>query len=222
MNKYDDYDNYYSEHSNTVQLEDVLAPGEKILWRGAPNKTAYMLNSIFGPIAFFAILWLAIDGFFIYSMISSGEFKEMLGFIIPFFALHLFPVWIWLGGIISASRRWKNTEYAITEKRILIKSGFFGIDFKSLYYTDIKNATLRKGAIDSMFGVADIYFYIGDYSDMGTDNENSFRFVMFDLDEPYEVYKRVQKIILDKQNEVQNSNRKERNFEYDTNYNDML
>jgi len=90
----------------------VLGAGETILWDAKPKKSAYILSKslILFPIA---ILWLIIDGSMLISAIQEGE---MLYFLIPFFALHLAPVWIWLANLLSASRRWRNTTYYVTNR----------------------------------------------------------------------------------------------------------
>ena len=218
MNK---YDNYYYEYNDAIRAEDVLVENEKILWKGKPNRTAFMINSALSPLTVFAILWLLVDGAFIWAIIASGEIKDVLFFIIPFFAIHLMPVWIWLGNILTAGKRWKNTEYAITDKRILIKTGFWGIDFKTIYYKDIKNVNLRKGIIDSSLGVGDLYFevtlpyYIGN-----TGNTANSNYVMFDLENPYELYTKIQKTVLDIQTDIEfpNAYRPTENPGYTTNY----
>lgn len=203
MNKYEKYDNYYDDSQEELRIENMLTAGEKILWKGKPDKTAFFINSIFGIFTLFAIIWLGIDVFFIYTMLANVEDKAMLVFTIPFFALHLFPVWMWLGQIVTAGKRWKNTEYAATDKRILLKTGFWRIDFKSVYYKDIKNVSLRKGLFDSMFGVADIYFDLSYNYLYLHSNENSNRIVMFDLKDSYEIYTKLQKTIFDIQTDME-------------------
>lgn len=216
MNK---YENYYMESDPELTVNNILMPDEKILWQGKPNKKAFIINSLFTPLTFFAIVWLIFDGTFISLALSSNPPKEIYFILIPFMALHLMPVWMWLGNFISSFKRWQNTEYAVTDKRILIKSGFWGIDFKTLYYKEIKNVSLRKGMIDSMFGVADLYFDVINPHEYN--NASNIEYVMFDIGNAYEVYMKLQKVVLDIQTDIEfpNAYRPSENPGYKSKYN---
>ena len=122
MSKY----NNFNTKENPLNIKDVLVEGEEIIWEGKPKKNVYILNQI--AVMFpFAFIWLLVDGGIIAMMIASGEIKEMLWFVIPFFAIHLMPVWIWLSNLLTANKKWKNTVYALTNKRIIMSSGFIGL-----------------------------------------------------------------------------------------------
>lgn len=132
----------------TVDITSILAEGEELIWKGKPKKTAFIVNKILQmfPIA---LIWLACDGFFIVSLLKGAP-KELLWFIIPFFAFHLLPVWTWLANVLSAKKKWENTQYAVTDKRIIIQSGFIGMNYQTIFYKDIKNVHLRVGIIDKL------------------------------------------------------------------------
>ena len=117
---------------------------------------------------------------------ADGFPPSMFIFLIVFFLIHLAPVWIWLSRVLTASRRHKNLEYAFTDKRIIIKSGIIGIDFKSIYYSDIVNVNLKVGIIDRMLHVGDIYI-----------NSHAGADVLFDIENPYFISEKLQKIVLD-------------------------
>ena len=51
----------------------------------------------------------------------------------------------------------QNAEYALTEKRIIIKSGKLAHDFRVIYYKDIVKIDMKRERLDKMCGVADIY-----------------------------------------------------------------
>ena len=192
-----------------INVNDVLVNGESIIWSGKPKKSAYIINKFFTMLPF-AIIWLMFDSIFIISFIASGSFMEMLWFIISFFALHLMPVWIWLSNVLTAKKNWKNTEYYVTDKRIIIESGFIGINYQTIYYKDIKNVYLRIGVIDKLLKVGDIYFDI---------NQNRTQFFL-DLENPYELYTKLQKIVLDIQTDIEfpNNLRPNENNGYNTKY----
>lgn len=206
-------ENYFKPDKTTINsISDLLDKDndETILWRGKPKRSAYILNEILKmfPIAF---IWILIDGFIIFMVCMSGEGFDsfMIIFFIVFFLIHLTPVWIWLSSVITASRRHKNLEYAFTDKRIIIKSGIIGIDFKSIYYSDIASVNLKVGIIDRMLHVGDIYI-----------NSHAGAAVLFDLENPYFISEKLQKIVLDIKTDIifPNNLRPENNDGYNTKY----
>ena len=190
MNKYD-YE-YYNEQP------PVLMPGEQILWKAKPKKNAFVINKILGMMPI-ALLWLAFDSFFFANMFSIGG--GMGVFLLIFAIFHLMPVWIWLGNVVTANKRWKNTMYYATDKRILIQSGFFSQDLQTIYYKDIRNVNLRIGFADQLLGVGDIYFDLGEYYSRKGVRTISKAFL--DVEDPHQAYTKIQKIVLDIQTDTE-------------------
>ena len=191
----------------------ALAGGEMILWKGKPQKKGFIATKSLSlmPIA---VIWLILDLSIIGASFADGE---MLGFLIPFFALHLMPVWIWLGNVLTAGKRWKNTAYYATNRRIIIQSGFLAVNESSVYYKDIRNIQLRVGVLDKTFGTADLVIDNGQY---GGKHHNKPVNVLEDLDDGRRVYDRLQKIILDMQTDMEypNAYRPRENPGYNTDY----
>ena len=204
MNKYSQYGENY------VNLSAVLTAGESVIWSGKPKKGAFITNRIM-TMAPFAILWLCVDCGIIFGMFHDGfeGFGGMKIFLLGFFALHLMPVWIWLGNILTAKKVWDNTEYALTNKRIIIQSGFVGMDYQSIFYSDIKNVQLRVGLVDRMLGVGDIYL-----------DTAQGKKTFLDIENAYTVYPMIQKTVVDIKTDVQypNALRPDTNPGYNTQY----
>lgn len=209
MSKYDKITIYDNE------MNSPIVEGENIIWSSKPKQSAFLINRILTMLPL-ALIWLAFDSFFILSMINSGDMKKMVLFLIPFFALHLMPVWIWIGNIISANKRWKNTEYYVTDKRIIIQNGFISENYQTIYYKDIKNVDLHIGIIDKFLHVGDIYFDLG-Y--IGRNNKATIS-AFLDVETPREVYSKIQKIVLDIQTDIEYPNelRPKTNPGYNTKY----
>lgn len=190
----------------------VLTAGESILWRGKPKRGAFIATKSLSLLPI-AVIWLCLDLKGIKVAFSSGN---MMGFLIPFFALHLMPVWIWLANVITAGRRWKNTNYYVTNRRIILQGGFFAVNETSLYYKDLRNARLRIGLLDKLFHTGDIVFDDG----ITVDNKQNRGHVFEDLEDAEAVYRRVQKVILDIQTDMEypNAFRPEENPGYQTQY----
>lgn len=161
MSKYDNYyKNAYSElpYDDEQQLKLALMPDERLVWKGKPKKLAHILNCTFSKMFPLAMIWLCFDGFFISAMAATGGVSEMLGFIVPFFAIHLMPVWIWLFGVIKGVARAGYNTYAVTDKRILIKSD--NVLFNSVYFEDVVNVAAKRSFADKISGVGDIYIEV--------------------------------------------------------------
>lgn len=193
--------------------QPVLAAGEAVLWKGKPKRSAFIASKTLTLLPI-AIIWLILDMNFILTAFSGGE---MLTFLIPFFALHLMPVWIWLGSTLTAGKRWKNTYYYVTNRRIIIQGGFLAVNETSLFYKDLRNTKLRIGVIDKLFHTGSVEFDNG----MIMNNNRQQRVQRLEnLEDSQNVYNRIQKVILDIQTDIEypNALRPEENPGYNTQY----
>lgn len=208
MNKYESY--CWNE-----QQSPLLIPGEQVIWSGKPKRNAFIVNKVLTMLPV-ALIWLVLDGFVFGQAFAAGG--QMMGFMIPFALLHMFPVWLWLGNALTANRRWKNTSYYVTNRRILIQTGVLSQDVQTIYYKDINNINLRVGILDRLLGVGDIYFDLGYYRSGGKTRVNYKSFL--DLEDAPSVYTRVQKVIMDVQADIEfpNAYRPEDNPGYNTKY----
>lgn len=195
MNKYDELYSY----EDFEEEFDPLVPGEKLIWSAKPKKSAYIINSCLKMMPI-ALLWLAFDGTIIAMMLSADEIpSNMIWFLIFFFAFHLMPVWSWISQMLTASGRWENTKYYVTDKRLIIRTGFIGINFHTVYYKDLKDVLLKIDPIDAALGVGDIIIQ----TQYGN---NSGKFSFLDVENPNEIYPRLQKIIVDIQSDMEYPN----------------
>ncbi len=212
MSKYNKYIQYEEEMPNP------LAEGEQVLWSAKPKRSAFIINNIVRMMPV-ALIWLLFDSFIIYVFISTGKIKEMVLPIIIFFAFHLLPVWIWLGNILTASKKWKNTKYYVTDKRIIIQTGIIGASYDTIYYKDIKNVSLKIGVIDKLLKVGDIYIDTGNTTLTNSGTKKLYMTIL-DIEKPYDVYTRLQKIVLDIQSDMEfpNAYRPSENPGYKTKY----
>ena len=191
-------------------IEDVIGSDEQILWSGKPKKRAFLINA-FTKMLPIALIWLLFDGAFIGLMIGTMDEipASVKIFMVVFFLFHLMPVWIWLSNVLTANRQHENLEYAFTQKRIIIKSGIIGIDFKNIYYSEIDSVNLRVGLVDRIEKVGDIYI-----KSIGGAN------VLYDLENPYTLTEKLQKIVVDIKTDIQfpNNLRPAENDGYSTKY----
>lgn len=206
-------ENYFKNDAvELTSIEQALAEGEQILWRGKPKKKAFVWGNILSMMPV-ALIWLLFDAFFIGIIVYTNKQInmpwQMILFYIAFFAFHLMPVWIWITKIVTANRQYKNLEYAFTNKRIIVKSGIIGIDIKSLYYSEIDSFNLKVGLIDKILKVGDIYI-----------SSKSGAQVLYDIENPYVITQKLQQIVVDIKTDIQfpNNLRPESNDGYNTKY----
>jgi hypothetical protein len=205
---------YQDEYgASSVTLDKLLVNNEEVIWSGKPKRFAFIFNKAMTLLPM-ALLWLAFDSFFIIIMTKSGAFSALsspmfIVFIVAFFVIHLFPVWMWVANILTAGKRWQNTEYAVTDRRMIIITGFVNMNVDSVFYTDITNVSLKYSLFDKILGVGDIYF----------DMINGSR-CFLDLSDAEEIYTRVQKIVMDIQTDIHypNNLRPDVNNGYNTSY----
>ena len=204
---------YFCENAmQKNNIDDVVNSDEKILWRGKPNAKSYVLAAMVKMLPM-ALIWIAFDGTFIFFItmgMTRGDIPlGILGFVIPFFLLHLTPVWIWIANTVKAVREVKNLEYAVTDKRIIIRSGIIGIDFKFVNYTEIDSVNIKVGLIDKIFKVGDIYI-----------NSSVNAAVLWDVENPYGIGTALQKVTTDIKSDIHypNAIRPDNNPGYKTGY----
>ena len=189
-------------------IEEIIGSDETLLLKLKPKKSAYKFNSSIKFLPF-GLIWLIFDGGFIIGMTFADVPPMIWAFLVPFFAVHMIPVWICIANIVKAGREWKNLEYAFTDRRIIIRSGLIGINVTSVYYADIKGVNMRIGLFDRLFKVGDIY--------ISSEGQSQ---VLYDLENPYFILERVQKLVLDLKTDVffPNDLRPETNSGYKTKY----
>lgn len=144
-------------------LEYMIGKDEKVFYKGKPDKLCFLLESIFNPLLPFALIWAAVDfsimgvaafAFFTRGMSEINPFG--LFAILAFFAFHLMPVWIYLGGILFTARKYKNTEYIVTDRGVYISGGIFTYNCEMKPFTDLAHVNIHRGIFDQMLGVGDV------------------------------------------------------------------
>lgn len=140
-----------------MQIEDFLDNGEEILWVGAPPRGVVLRAwDIF--LVPFSILWGGFALFWtlivIVSAISQSEGGgidvRFTPFLIIGLVFSLFGLFLIFGRFIVDMTRRASTEYAVTTKRAIILSGFFGRSFDSMPLTASLRISVsgeRRGSI---------------------------------------------------------------------------
>jgi len=196
------------------EFDAVKDDDEVIYWTGQPEFIPFLARGI--PFLIFGLLWGAFDFFFFMQVFSFGGFQ---GFLTIFMLLHLFPFYGSILNMIRLVLVHRNTHYAITNKRLMLRSGFFGIDFKALDYDRIQNLEVNVGPLERMFNVGSIRAFTGEM--MHSRNGSRQIFSEFTaIHEPYEVFKQIKQVSVDIKTDwnYPNKLRPEDNPGYNTKY----
>lgn len=202
------------------ELKAIVGSNEKILYEGKPNKKCYVLESIFNPLLPFALIWAIIDFCIIGGVVLAEKTENILFFIIPFMLFHLMPVWIYLGGILFTAKRYKNTEYIVTDKAIYVSGGAFTKNINVKPFAELSYINLHRGIFDQMFNVGDIVAT----SNQMTQRGKSITIIIASVSDYVEVYNLVKKLQTDIYTDVMypNAKRPSENPGYNTKYKGIL
>lgn len=163
----------------------ILGQGEEILKVYRPNK----LRAFFTQILCWAIVAIIVVPLVIYSAIVDVEF----GLIGAIFVILLFAI---LGALcFLITGLWVNkTVYALTNKRVLIRTGYIGVDYKSLDYDMLGAVTVNVNWVDKLLHKNTGSIAFGSMSSPLV-STGLARFSFFYIGQPYEIYKEVKAII---------------------------
>ena len=139
----------YTEDFEEMGPVPTLAAGEHILWRGKPKKSAYIADKALSMLPI-AVIWLVFD-------LNFLRMAGCNGFLLIFLLVHMMPVWLWIGSAVTSVIQWRNEDYFITNRRIIIRKGIFKPERQSVFLRDVHTVRLHYGLLDRLFGSGDIY-----------------------------------------------------------------
>lgn len=180
-------------------MHRILEPNEKVVWQGVMNRKVLVTLLVISLVVTFAI-GIAVFAQQTISYTSNGQPKQMSGQAAGIGVI-VIGLFVFLLGFFSNFVK----EYAITQKRVVFKSGLIGTDFESVYLDQIKNIIVDVGLIGKIFGVGSVKIDIGKTetyssgsSHPGTLTQSRIRtrtmyYVLRYVDNPYELYQYLQR-----------------------------
>lgn len=122
------------------EITRELEAGEHLLWSGRPKQGVVFRGSDIFMIPF-TLLWCGIVVFWEYSAISGGPplFFPLFGGVFVLIGLYMV-----FGRFVVDSVRRRKTFYGITNERIVIVSGLFQKNVKSLNVRTLSNVSLSE------------------------------------------------------------------------------
>ena len=180
------------------KLERLLNSNEKVLWSGRPVRKAFILPGLVSiPFGFiflgFAIFWM-------WTATSLGAPGELSLFGLLFV---LIGIGIAFGPFLFQLLRYRNTEYMITDKRIITQTGAIGLDTRFVDFEKVQEVYVQIGVIDKLFGTGSLYAMTAGFSGFVPRGGYGYGYGGFAgnrpslaaLKEPYEVQKLLQEAI---------------------------
>ena len=161
----------------------LLRKGEKVIWSGKPLKVLFMMKGIVSSA--FGLLWLSFSLFAMYMYLWAGDLQ---GFeMVAIFALSLFVligVGLTVGPSLWQVMRYKNTNYVITNQRLITQTGAIGVDTRFIELKNIQEVYVNISFVDKVFGTGSLIVMTAGFSLLG-----KMYPVMTGLKEPYKVQK---------------------------------
>lgn len=138
--------NYIDPRSEII---DQIEGDERLLWADKPARgIRFRTTDIF--LTFFGIFWLGFSIFWTYMAMDASILFALFG--TPFL---LIGVYLLIGRYFFDAISRKNTVYALTNKRIIQKSGLFTKTYKSVFLDNLPSLSYTEkadGSGDISFG----------------------------------------------------------------------
>ena len=127
------------------ELRPDLSSDEKLIWTGKP-KTGIVFRSSDVFLIPFSLFWAGFAVFWETSVLATDApfFFKLWG--IPFVLVGLY---ITVGRFFLDAKKRANTIYGITNDRIIIKTGLFSREIKSLNIRTLSDITINQKADNS-------------------------------------------------------------------------
>ena len=191
-------------------LNSIIEKDEKILWNGRGDLMSTIMHTI-GFIALFAAIGSLL--YFVLGNLESGTctiggrrrpveecnaMAQNISYI--FFGIAaLIPILTFFG--------FKATEYAISDKRFILKSGMIGADIRSVYYDQIRSVYVVVGLVGKIFGTGTIKIDTGRTKSHKRNNRSATHYdKISNIKNPYEVYKILQNNISESKENIDSDN----------------
>ena len=191
-------------------LNSIIEKDEKILWNGRGDLMSTIMHTI-GFIALFAAIGSLL--YFVLGNLESGTctiggrrrpveecnaMAQNISYI--FFGIAaLIPILTFFG--------FKATEYTISDKRFILKSGMIGADIRSVYYDQIRSVYVVVGLVGKIFGTGTIKIDTGRTKSYKRNNRSVTHYdKISNIKNPYEVYKILQNNISESKENIDSDN----------------
>jgi Zn-finger nucleic acid-binding protein len=179
----------------------VADSDEEFHWVGAPQKIPFLASGV--PFLIFGLIWGLID----LVILKSGKMRtdsgqQLTGMTLHFFLLiHAFPLWASILNFIRLLLVHANTHYAVTSKRLMFRTGFWGTDFRSVDFDQVSDLSVNVGPIESMFSCGTVMPFTGrdQMEHQGRNNQwaqwiTATHSAFVSIENPYDVFRLIKEL----------------------------
>ncbi len=140
--------NYFSE----------IAPEEKILWQGKPDKTVTLIESIFNKSLLSLLLLLAFEFYHFVVLTGTTHFGLFKNPIVAttILIINLIPFTHFCITLIRGMLNYRNSYFIVTRHRVHIFQGIHGVLHYSFPIRTLNSHFVDRSFYDSLFDVGDI------------------------------------------------------------------
>jgi len=195
------------------EFDSVKDDDEQILWIDKPKFIPYIFTGL-GAGLFtlaFGLIWIY---FALYGTNEEGDNSNSFFWI--FGAIPLVQgLYVFLNRLLS----YPNTAYAYSNKRVMMRTGFIGTDFKTIDYDKISDIEVNVNVVERIYNVGTVKFFSGrtksDDGDISKLYDNWYA-----ISNPYKIFKLVKQTSVDIKTDYNypNALRPETNPGYQTEY----
>ncbi len=219
------------------ELSNVLDKSEKVLWKGAPQFWPYFAGAavlagivsvfLFSFLVMFGMVFLGVFAGFALVGSAAGAPPAFIGipllFGLPLILMSGIFLLVLFVPAAYAYLSHKHTQYAITDKRVIMQSGIIGRDYKTIDFDQISNAEVNVGIFDKLFGKDSgsiILRTAGDPVVCVNDSARQQSAVLSSITSPYVAFKFLRKVSFDVKTDMEypNKYRPKTNPGYKTEY----
>jgi uncharacterized membrane protein YdbT with pleckstrin-like domain len=166
------------------EIDKVLERGEEVIWEGVPVKGPFMLKRLVLGVFFLAFFGLFLFPMFLPAIPAAIDQSPwfLLCCSIPAFLTLTFVVLLLWWVAIS----YRNTYYALTNRRLIIQKGVIGRDFSMVEFHRVTHSGVNVGFFDKMIGGSSGSLKV---HTAGTGGQKGTNLVFENIADPYDLFK---------------------------------
>ncbi|MFN0074177.1 MAG: PH domain-containing protein [Chloroflexota bacterium] len=132
--------NHTPTHTEVIPdfVEPHLLPGETVIWKAKPERALFLRK--YGAISGWGMGMIGIMAFwFIVSVILAGSLGPVIHNMVFFWAVPSIIVGGLLiyGPLVVAAREWSNTDYVLTDRRLILRRGVVSPTLSVIHLSEI-------------------------------------------------------------------------------------
>lgn len=195
------------------EFDSIKDNDEEIYWIGRPKFIPYLFSNLGLGLALLLFIIICI------TTLSNIEENAILPLDPVFYFGCYLPIMFIFFILLIRILAFSNVSYCFSNKRVMIRAGLVGTNFKAIDYDKISEIEVRINFIESLFHVGSIRFFSGQTNTINGNTTNLYD-TWIAVDNPYEVFKLVKQISNDVKTDINYPNvlRPKQNLGYNTKY----